>query len=695
VRHAFYVFTAFIIVSFLAMGAVFNHLAHGYMDREVESKVNRDLEMVATITQGALAYSDYERIEEQILLWWEKDPDIIVFRVTLEGDQPLVEFDRQTQSEDVLCLTRTVVAPSGREVAFEMTYDLSSHHRSARNYTVAFFVFGGCIGAVFMVSLWMILRRLAIVPLQKEIASRQRAEAAVRQSRDFLQRIIDGVGDSVMVIDREYGIVLANRAAREMIGGKDPVAAHMKCHQVSHARDLPCEGEEHVCPLKHVLSTGKPMQIEHTHRDSAGREIFVDILAAPVFNEAGDVVQVIEAVRDVTTIKRGEEDRRELEAQIQHTQKLESLGVLAGGIAHDFNNLLMAILGNADLALMDLSPVSPVRNSLSEIKKASLRAAELAKQMLAYSGKGRFVVEPLDLSELVEEMTHMLQASISKKAVLKFHFADALPAIQADATQIRQVVMNLITNASEAICDRGGFISITTGVMQVDRQYLRETYLDENLPTGTYVMLEVADSGCGMDAETQARIFDPFFTTKFTGRGLGMAAVMGIVRGHGGAIKIYSEVGKGTTMKVLIPAISDAAAPTHGPREAGDQWRGKGTVLLVDDEETVRTIGTTMLSRLGMTVITAVDGRDAVEVFARRGGEIDCVILDLTMPRADGEQAFREMCRIDPNVRVIMSSGYNEQEVTQRFVGKGIVGFIQKPYELQKLAAALREAIEK
>ena len=561
--------------------------------------------------------------------------------------------------------------------------------------TVTFFALGGGIGAVFVFSLWMILRRLAIVPLQKEIASRQRAEAAVRQSRDFLQGIIDGVGDSVMVIDSECGIVLANRAAREMIGGKDPVATDMKCHQVSHARDMPCDGEEHLCPLKQVLSTGKPMQLEHTHRDTEGREVFVDILAAPVLNEAGQVVQVIEATRDVTAIKRAEAERRELEAQIQHAQKLESLGVLAGGIAHDFNNLLMAILGNADLALMDLSPVSPVRQSLSEIKKASLRAAELAKQMLAYSGKGRFTIEPVDLSELVEEMVHMLEASISKKAVLKCQFAGALPAIEADATQIRQVVMNLITNASEAIGERSGFISITTGVIQVDRQYLRETYLDDDLPEGPYVMLEVADTGCGMDAETQARVFDPFFTTKFTGRGLGMAAVMGIVRSHGGTIKIYTEVGKGTTIKVLLPAVADPAAPSHATREGDEEWRGSGTVLLVDDEETVRTIGTTMLSHLGMTVVTAVDGRDAVDIFRRRADEIDCVVLDLTMPRADGEQAFREMRRIDLNVRVIMSSGYNEQEVTQRFAGKGIVGFIQKPYELQKLAAALRQALER
>ena len=397
---------------------------------------------------------------------------------------------------------------------------------------------------------------------------------------------------------------------------------------------------------------------------------------------------------DISDQKQAELERRRLEAQVQHTQKLESLGVLAGGIAHDFNNLLMAILGNADLAIVDLPAVSPVRHSLEEIKKASLRAADLAKQMLAYSGKGRFVVEALDLSDVVDEMAQILEVSVSKKAVLKCELGDDLPTIEADATQIRQVVMNLITNASEAIGDRSGTISVTTSAMEVDRQYLRGTYLDENLAEGLYVTLEVADTGCGMDVDTQAKLFDPFFTTKFTGRGLGMAALLGIVRGHRGAIKVDSTVGKGTTVKVLFPAAEGevASAPKDRPGEADRP--DMHTALLVDDSATVRSVGKAMLERLGMTVLVACDGREAVEVFAQHANEIDCVLLDLTMPHMDGEQAFHELRRIRPDVRVIMSSGYNEQEVTQRFVGQGIAGFIHKPYELQKLASVLRRVFE-
>ena len=256
------------------------------------------------------------------------------------------------------------------------------------------------------------------------------------------------------------------------------------------------------------------------------------------------------------------------------------LGVLAGGIAHDFNNLLMAILGNAGLALEELSSLSPARGSIEEIEKAATRAAELAKQMLAYSGKGRFVVEPIDVCRLVEEMAHLLEVSISKKVVLKYDFADDLPTIDGDVTQIRQVVMNLITNASEAIGGKTGVIALSTGTMYCDRACLDEINdtvragLDRPLPEGAYVYFEVADTGCGMDAKTIEKIFDPFFTTKFTGRGLGMSAVLGIVRGHKGALMISSEVGRGTTFRVLFPVTERLRSGANtGPRKPSGRRR--------------------------------------------------------------------------------------------------------------------------
>ncbi len=291
------------------------------------------------------------------------------------------------------------------------------------------------------------------------------------------------------------------------------------------------------------------------------------------------------------------------------------------------------------------------------------------------------------MNRLLEEMLHMLEVSITKKAVLRLNLHKPLPPVEADATQLQQIVMNLIINASEAIGDKSGVIAVTTGSMDCDRKYLQNVWLDENLSEGQYVFMEIADNGCGMDSETLARIFDPFFTTKFTGRGLGMAAVLGIVRGHHGAIKVYSEPGKGSSFKILLPASGRPVEMFKG-EIAKDDWRGSGRVLLVDDEEGVRRIGGEMLKELGFEVITANDGRDALEIF-KNSEDISFVILDLTMPHMDGEQCFRELRRLSPDVRVIMSSGYNENEVTQKFTGKGLAGFIQKPYRL----AAVKEAV--
>ncbi len=383
---------------------------------------------------------------------------------------------------------------------------------------------------------------------------------------------------------------------------------------------------------------------------------------------------------DISDRKRAEEERLKLEQQLLHTQKLESLGVLAGGIAHDFNNILTSIVGNADLALMKMSPESPSMDNLRRIESAAAKAADLAKQMLAYSGKGRFVIEDLDLNRLLEEMLHMLEVSITKKAALCLNLTPNLPSVEADATQIRQILMNLVINASEAIGDTSGVIAVTTGCIDCDRNYLKDVWFDENIKAGLYVYLEILDTGCGMDKETLAKIFDPFFTTKFTGRGLGMAAVLGIVRGHNGAIKVYSELGKGSSFKILLPASSKPVEIFNHDINT-DDWRGSGTVLLVDDEETVRGVGKEMLHELGFTSITANDGREAIDLF-KQTPDISFVILDLTMPHMDGEQCFRELKQLKPDVKVIMSSGFSEYEVTQKFAGKGLVGFIQKPYKL-------------
>jgi two-component system cell cycle sensor histidine kinase/response regulator CckA len=397
---------------------------------------------------------------------------------------------------------------------------------------------------------------------------------------------------------------------------------------------------------------------------------------------------------DITERKRAEDERLVLERQFQQSQRLESLGVLAGGIAHDFNNILTSVLGNAELALAELPPAAPARENLLEITQASNRAAALCRQMLAYSGRGHFVIEPIDLSALVEDMLDLLRSTISKKVLLTLDLEKGLPLLEGDPSQLSQVVMNLVINAAEAIGETDGVVAISTGAQEYSSEYLSEGYLKPGLSPGLYLTLEVSDTGCGMDTGAQERIFEPFFTTKFTGRGLGLSAVLGIVRGHMGTLRLRSEPGRGTTFTLLFPAAAverGASARTQASPTA--HWQGEGTILLVDDEETIRAMGARMLAKLGFQVLLAADGREALAVYREHGAEIALILLDLTMPHMDGEETFRELRALDPEVRVVMSSGYSEQDVTSRFVGQGPTGFVQKPYTMALIEERLRAAL--
>ncbi len=524
----------------------------------------------------------------------------------------------------------------------------------------------------------------AMLAAARDVTERKEAERALEEGRRFLKNVFDAIQDGLSVLDRDLNIVQVNPWMERKYREAMPLCGK-KCYAVYQHRSSPCPW----CPTLKTMASGVPETTLVPYPAGEAPKGWIELTAYPLRDEAGELHGVIEHVKDVTDRRRAEEERRELEAQLRHAQKLESLGVLAGGIAHDFNNLLMGVLGNADLALTEISPASPATSFLQEIKNASWRAADLCRQLLAYSGKGRFVLERVHIPDLVEEMSHLVEISISKKAALKFDFEKDIPCIHADATQVRQVLMNLITNASEALGDRPGVISLSAGAMDCDRAYLRESYLDEDLPEGRYVFVEVADNGEGMDEETKEKIFDPFFTTKFTGRGLGLAAVLGILRSHGGTAKVYSEPGKGTTFKVLFPALEgeEDAHARQGASEAETRWVGQGTILLADDEEAVRDVTRLMLRSMGFTVLLAEDGEQALEIYRRRSDEVDLVILDLTMPGLDGHDCFREMRRVRKDVPVLLSSGYNEQDAVQRFAGKGLAGFLQKPYVLETLRA--------
>lgn len=518
-----------------------------------------------------------------------------------------------------------------------------------------------------------------------KLVERDAAEDSLRASEAKFRTFVERSFDVIFVLDAAGVFQFVSPSWEKHFGYPVSEVIGHEFSPFIHPDDVaPCTDY-----LNRVLTTGEGDTSPPYHVKCADGSWRLFMANGTTYLDTNGSVMYIGIGRDITDLKKAEDERLSLERQLLHAQKLESLGVLAGGIAHDFNNILTAIIGNADLALMRINTESPAVDNLQSIEKAAVRAADLAKQMLAYSGKGKFVIANHDINDLLEEMLHILQVSISKKAVLRLNLTRPMPPVEADATQIRQIVMNLVINASEAIGDKSGVITITTGCINCDHNYLKDVWLDENIGEGIYVFIEIADSGCGMDKETLAKLFDPFFTTKFTGRGLGMAAVLGIVRSHKGAVKVYSEPGKGSTFKILLPASGNPAEIVNHDT-CNDNWRGSGTVLLVDDEEAVRGIGAEMLKELGFNVVTANDGREALEIY-RAGTDISFVLLDLTMPHMDGEQCFRELRMLNSDVKVIMCSGFSELEVTQKFAGKGLAGFIQKPYRL----SVLRDSIMK
>ncbi len=527
--------------------------------------------------------------------------------------------------------------------------------------------------------------------LYGNIRRRRRAEAALREAHETLASTVESSPLAIVGLDREAKVTLWSPAAERLFGWSREEAMGRL-----HPAVLPDQRRHFLGHVARVLS-GEPFgptEVRNVCKD--GTEIDVSISSAPIHNGHGEIVGAVGVVEDVTERKRAEQERRELEAKIQHAQKLESLGVLAGGIAHDFNNLLVGVLGNAELALLEMPSDGPLRAVVGEIRDAAVRASELTNQMLAYSGKGQFLVRRIDLNELIRDIGQLLRVSISKNVTLSYRLADDLPAVRADASQVRQVVMNLITNASDAIGDAAGRITLRTAAREIRRGDLSGADPPQEPPAGRYVCLEVADTGCGMDEKTRRRLFEPFFTTKFTGRGLGMAAVLGIVRGHRGAIDFESDPGRGTTFRVLLPACEAELATAEEPKwpePAETQWQGSGTVLVVDDEAMVCKVAKMMLERMGFAVLTACNGQEGLEVFRRHADEVVAVLLDMTMPRMSGSETFREMRRIRPDVKVVVSSGYSEQDAASQFAGALPTAFLHKPFDMEVMAARFREVV--
>ena len=526
--------------------------------------------------------------------------------------------------------------------------------------------------------------RVLVMGIARDVTERKAAEEALDRERAYFGELFESSPEAIVLVNNEARVLRQNREFTRLFGYSPEEAAGQSVDDLVTPPGLRAEAASYTARA----TAGGRVSAETVRQTRDGRLIDVSILGAPIRTEAGQIA-VCAVYRDITEQKRSDEI-------LLQAQKLDSMSVMAGGIAHEFNNLLVSVLGNAELALMDLPPDSPVRQSVAAIQKAALRAADLTNQMLAYSGKGRFAVQRLDASKLVAEMEPWMKAGAPADAVIVCDLARGLPPFDGDMAQIRQAVTAVFSNAVEALEGKPGTVTVSTGVRNVDSQYLAGTFLADELSEGPYVYIRVSDNGCGMDGDVRKRIFDPFYSTKFTGRGLGLPATLGIARGHSGTVRVETEPGRGTSVTILFPAVrpvEDAcrgeAAPEAGP------WRGGGVVLVIDDEEGVRAVARAVLEKSGFEVIEAGGGREGIEVFREHEESIVAVLLDRTMPEMNGADVFRQIRGRGSDVPVVLMSGFLEEDAVGPLSGEGPTAFLQKPFRPAALIDILRRALDR
>jgi signal transduction histidine kinase len=524
--------------------------------------------------------------------------------------------------------------------------------------------------------------------LSRVVAERARAEGALRAGEEVFRSFMAHFPGLAYIKEADTRVVFANEGFRTYLG-VDPAT-------LTGQTNAGCFPEPFASAMTaddlRVLASGGPERIPE---EFAGRSWISHKFVIPL---ADGGRRLGGFTLDVTEARRGEEERRRLELRVEQAQRIDSLGVLAGGIAHDFNNLLATVLSNVALLRARGAAAPDADACLADVEAAARTAAGLCQQMLAYAGRSRFAPEPVDLGAVVRGVIPLLRASMSHRLSVDLQLAEPLPLVRGEPSQLRQVVMNLVINAAEAIGEGPGTLAIRTAAAQLAAERLGEALLGQGLAAGDYVTLDVEDTGCGMDASTQRRIFEPFFSTKFAGRGLGLSAVLGIVRQLGGAIELDSAPGRGTRFRVLLPALDAAgaaaapAAPPEPPR-GPEGWTGHGRVLVVDDEPGVRRAVGRLLGHLGFEAVEAESGAQALAL--HRPGAFVAVLLDLTMPSMDGVETLRRLRQLDPGVFVMIASGFAAAEVEDRFRGEPPDGFVQKPFDVDALRDHLRAAVQR
>lgn len=509
-----------------------------------------------------------------------------------------------------------------------------------------------------------------------------------RSDAVFLDDVFESIRDGISVLDTELNILRVNQWMQrtyELTGCPDGA----KCYEVFHRRSEPCEH----CPSRETLRTGRPRITVMGYPDDGKPDKWFELHTFPCLDASGQLSGVIQHLKDITEQRKTEVQRRRLEEQNQYSQKIESLGQLAGGIAHDFNNLLMGVLGNAGMVRQELPADAPAaRYYLDQIEQAAQQAADLTRQILAYSGQTPLSLQPLNLNAIIQENRKLIEISVPAQVNLNIHLEPEPPLIHADPDQLRHMLMNILMNASEAMGGRAGRILLAAGAQYCTRACLDQAYAQERLSEGYYAFVEVSDTGDGMRPDIQHKIFDPFFSTKFVGRGLGLAAVLGIIRAHGGGIQVHSAPGRGSRFKVLFPVIPvDPAGTENGGKPRAE--RQPGTILVVEAQAPVREVLRHILERFGHTVHTAAGRAECIEIYKRQRERIDLVLLDMNMPRIDCTETFRTLRRLDGRVQVILTSGYNESEAIDWISRRELAGFIQKPYRPAEVIEVIDKAL--